>query len=100
MSLTEERIKKIRPLYDRIVIKRVDDNVEKTVGGIYIPEQSKERAQVGEVLSIGTGKVLSNGAVQAMVVKKGDMVFFGKFAGTELSEDYLIIREDEVLGIL
>jgi chaperonin GroES len=100
MSLNEERIKKIRPIHDRILVKRIDDASEKTSGGIYIPEQSKERAQIGEVVSFGSGKILSSGNVQQMNVKKGDMVFFGKFAGTEVSEDYLIIREDEVLGIL
>ena len=100
MALSVDRINKIRPLHDRILIKRQDDKTLSTPGGIIIPEVAKERAQVGIIIAVGTGKMLANGAVQPMTLKVNEEVFFGKYAGTEITEDYLILREDEILGVL
>jgi chaperonin GroES len=100
MSLSTEKINLIRPLHDRVLIKRDEEVSSSTPGGIIIPDQAKERAQIGTVIAIGTGKMLNNGAIQSIIVKKGDTVFFGKYAGTEVSEDYIILREDEILAIL
>lgn len=99
MSL-QDRIKGITPLHDRILIKKNNSSEEITKGGIYIPEQAKERAQTGLVVAVGKGKPLPNGEVQLMSIKQNDEIFFGKFAGVEVGEDYIILREDEVLGIL
>ena len=93
----------IRPLYDRIVVKRVETEAEKTQGGLYIPDSAKEKPQEGEVVAAGTGKRLENGTVIPLEVKEGDRVLFGKYSGTEIKvedNDYLILREDEILGIL
>lgn len=92
-------MKKIRPLFDRLYIERCETE-EKTRGGLYIPEGSKEKGQTGKVLATGTGKVSDSGAKSDFVVKVGDVVFFGKYAGTDIDETYLILREDEVLGII
>jgi chaperonin GroES len=100
MTLTSEQIKKIKPLQDRVLVERINEDESKTPGGILIPDQVKEKAQVGVVISLGNGKYLQNGTIQQMNVKVGDKVFFGKYAGTELSEQYIIIREDEILAIL
>jgi len=92
----------IRPLSDRVLIKRVEPE-EEYRGGIVIPDTAKEKPQEGEVVAIGDGKVLDNGTKVKMSVKTGDRILFGKYAGTEVTiEDveYLIMREDEVLGIL
>jgi len=93
---------KIRPLQDRILVKRVDEE-EKTKGGIIIPDSAKEKPQEGKVVAAGNGKVLDNGDTQPLDVKKGDRILFSKYAGTEVNlegEEHLIIREDDVLGIL
>ena len=93
---------KIRPLQDRILVKRVDEE-EKTAGGIIIPDTAKEKPQEGRVVAAGNGKIQENGNVQPLDVKKGDRVLFSKYAGTEVNIDgveHLIIREDDVLGIL
>jgi chaperonin GroES len=100
MSLKKERIEKIQPLHDKVLIKRLDETENKTSGGIYIPEQSKERAQIGKVIAVGPGKILSNGTLYKMTVKVGDEVFFGKYSGAEISEEYIMLREDEIIGIL
>ena len=92
----------IKPLQDRILIRRIDSE-EEFRGGIVIPDTAKEKPQEGEIVAVGAGKVLDNGQLQAMSVKVGDRVLFGKYAGTEVTlddEEYLIMREDEVLGIL
>ena len=92
----------IRPLSDRVLIKRVEPE-EEYRGGIVIPDTAKEKPQEGEVVAVGDGKVLDNGTKVKMSVKTGDRILFGKYAGTEVTiEDveYLIMREDEVLGIL
>lgn len=92
----------IKPLHDRILVKRIDDQ-EEVRGGIVIPDTAKEKPQEGEVIAVGDGKVLDNGTKVAMAVQKGDRILFGKYSGTEVKldgEEYLIMREDEVLGIL
>ena len=92
-------IEKIRPLYDRILVKR-KDNEEKTAGGIIIPDSAQEKTQTGEVLAVGDGRLTKDGSVAPLKVKTGDIVFFGKFSGTEADKEHLILREDEVLGIV
>ena len=94
---------KIRPLQDRILIRRLDSEEEEIRGGIVIPDTAKEKPQEGEVVAAGDGKVLENGKRLAMDVKTGDRILFGKYSGTEVKiddEEYLIMREDVVLGIL
>jgi len=92
----------IRPLYDRIVVKRIEEQ-ETKVGGLFIPDSAKEKPQEGEVVAIGKGKRLEDGKVVALDVQKGDRILFGKYSGNEIridGEDLLIMREDEVLGVL
>lgn len=91
-----------RPLHDRILVKRVE-NVETSKGGIIIPDSAKEKPQEGEVIAVGEGKKLENGTRQAMDVKAGDRILFGKYSGSEIKMDgqeFVILREDEVLGVL
>jgi chaperonin GroES len=93
---------KIRPLYDRIVVKRIAEQ-ETTRNGIVIPDSAKEKSQEGEVLAVGHGKRLENGTLVALDVKVGDRILFGKYSGTEtkvVDSEYIIMREDDVLGIL
>ncbi len=93
---------KIRPLQDRIIVKRVEEEA-KTKGGIIIPDTAKEKPQEGRVVAVGKGKVTEDGKLQTPEVKKGDRVLFSKYSGTEINiegEEHLIIREDDVLGIL
>jgi chaperonin GroES len=93
---------KVRPLHDRVLIKRVEEQ-ETVRGGIIIPDTAKEKPQEGEVVAAGTGKRLENGQVIPLEVKQGDRVLFGKYSGTEIKldgEELLILREDEILGIL
>ena len=93
---------KIRPLQDRLVIRRVEEQ-EKTKGGLIIPDSAKERPLEGEVIAVGSGKKLEDGTVVALDVKRGDRVLFGKYSGTEIKVDgveHLILREDEVLGVI
>jgi chaperonin GroES len=93
---------KIRPLHDRVIVKRIEEQ-EQIRGGIYIPDTAKEKPQEGEVIAAGTGKVLENGTRLEMGVKAGDRVLFGKYAGTEVKldgEEYLILREDDILGVI
>ena len=92
----------IRPLQDRILIRRIEAE-EAFRGSIVIPDTAKEKPQEGEVVAIGDGKVLDSGQLQPLSVKVGDRILFGKYAGTEVTlddEEYLIMREDDVLGIL
>jgi len=94
---------KIRPLYDRIVVKRIEDSAEKTASGLFIPDSAKEKPQEGEVVAVGKGKRLENGSLVALDVQAGDRILFGKYSGSDIKmdgEEYLIMREDEVLGIL
>ena len=93
---------KIRPLHDRIIVKRVEEE-EKTKGGIIIPDTAKEKPMEGKVVAVGKGKVLEDGKVQALDIKVGDRVLFGKYSGTEvkiLDEERLIMREDDILGVI
>ena len=93
----------IRPLYDRIVVKRVEGQDEKTAAGLIIPDSAKEKPQEGEVVAVGKGKRLEDGKVIALDVQVGDRILFGKYSGSDIKldgEEYLIMREDEVLGIL
>ena len=93
---------KIRPLQDRIIVKRIDEE-ETTAGGIIIPDTAKEKPQEGKVVAVGKGKIRDDGVLQKLDIKKGDRVLFGKFTGTEVTledEEHLIIREDDVLGIV
>src|SRR6185369_16749988 len=92
----------VRPLHDRVLIKRIEEK-ETVKGGIIIPDTAKEKSQEGEVLSVGTGKRLENGTVVPLEVKAGDRILFGKYSGTEIKldgQDFLILREDEIIGIL
>ena len=93
---------KIRPLQDRILVKRIEEE-EKTAGGIIIPDTAKEKPQEGKVIAVGNGKVLEDGKVHPLDVKKGDKVLFSKYGGTEVNvdgEEHLIIREDDILGVI
>lgn len=90
---------RIRPLYDRVLVKRIEEE-DTTPGGIIIPDSAKEKAQTGEVVAIGSGRVTPEGKTIAMQVKEGDRIFFGKYAGTEAGNDHLIIREEEILGVI
>ena len=93
---------KIRPLYDRIVVKRIEQQ-EQMHGGLYIPDSAKEKPQEGEVVAVGKGKRLENGNLVPLDVQAGDRILFGKYSGSDIKmdgEEYLIMREDEVLGIL
>ena len=92
----------IRPLRDRIVVRRVEE-VEKTRGGIIIPDSAKERPLEGNVVAVGSGKQLDDGTVVKLDVQAGDRILFGKYSGTEIKVDgveHIILREDEVLGII
>src|SRR5919199_414528 len=92
----------IRPLHDRVLIKRLDEQ-EQMRGGIIIPDTAKEKPQQGEVVAVGEGKFREDGTRQTLDVKKGDRVLFGKYSGSEIKlddEEYLIMREDEILGII
>jgi chaperonin GroES len=93
---------KLTPLHDRIVVRRVEE-AETTKGGLIIPDSAKDKPQEGEVISVGKGKSNEEGKVRPLDVKEGDRILFGKYAGTEIKidgEDFLIMREEEVLGIL
>ena len=92
----------IRPLYDRIVVKRIEQQ-ESMQGGLYIPDTAKEKPQEGEVVAVGQGKRLDNGKLVALDVKAGDRILFGKYSGSEVKiegEEHLILREDDILGVL
>ncbi len=92
----------IRPLNDRIIARRVEDE-EQMRGGLYIPDTAKEKPQEGNVIAVGNGKILNSGERVAMDIKVGDRILFGKYSGTEVKldgEEYLILREDDVLGVI
>jgi chaperonin GroES len=93
---------KVRPLHDRILIRRIEEQ-ETVKGGIIIPDTAKEKPQEGEVIAVGTGKKEKDGKVTPLDVKVGDRILFGKYSGTEIridDEEYLIVREEEVLAVL
>ena len=92
----------VRPLRDRILVERIDEAEQRSVGGIIIPDTAKEKPQQGRVVAVGKGRVNDKGEVFPLDVKEGDTVLFGKYAGTEIKiegREYLIVREDEVLGV-
>ena len=92
----------IRPLHDRIVVKRIENDVNK-IGGLYIPDSAKEKPQEGEVIAVGHGKRNDKGELVPLDVKAGDRILFGKYSGSDIKIDgteYMIMREDEVLGVL
>ncbi len=94
---------KVRPLHDRLIVLRVEEDDEQRVGGIIIPDTAKEKPQQGKVMAVGKGKVKEDGGIQPMDVKEGDTILFGKYSGSEIKlegENYLIMREDDVLGIV
>jgi chaperonin GroES len=93
---------KIKPLHDRVIVQRIKEE-ETTRGGIIIPDTAKEKPVEGKVMAVGPGKTLDNGKVQALEVKEGDRVLFGKYAGTEVKiqgEEHLIMREDDIIAIV
>jgi chaperonin GroES len=93
---------KIRPLHDRVIVQRVQEE-ERTRGGIIIPDTAKEKPQEGKVVAVGKGKVNDDGKVTALDVKVGDRILFGKYSGSEIKiegEEFLIMREDDILGVL
>jgi len=93
---------KVRPLHDRLLVRRIEEK-ETVKGGIIIPDTAKEKPQEGKVIAVGNGKVLENGTKLELDVKAGDKILFGKYSGTEIKidgEEYLILREDEVLAVV
>ena len=93
---------KVRPLHDRIIVQRLEEE-EQQSGGIIIPDTAKEKPQQGKVVAVGKGKVKEDGGILPMDVKNGDTILFGKYSGQEIKldgDDYLIMREDEVLGVV
>ena len=93
----------IRPLHDRVLVRRLEEE-RTTAGGIVIPDSATEKPMRGEILAVGAGKILDNGDVAALTVKKGDVVLFGKYSGTEIKVDgkegYIVMREDDILAII
>lgn len=92
-------VEKIKPLGDRVLIKRVTQE-QSTASGIIIPDTAKEKAQIGAVIAVGAGRRDKDGMLIPMAVKVGDKVYFGKYAGTEAGDEYLIVKEDEILGLI
>jgi chaperonin GroES len=102
MNTKEKATMKVRPLHDRLVVRRIEEK-ESVKGGIIIPDTAKEKPQEGEVIAVGNGKVLESGTKVPMDVKAGDKVLFGKYSGTDIKidgEEFLILREDEVLAVI
>ena len=94
---------KIRPLHDRVLVKRLESDEEQVRGGIIIPDTAKEKPQEAEVVAVGPGKIQDDGKRQAMDVKNGDRILVGKYSGSEIKiddEDYVILREDEILAVV
>jgi chaperonin GroES len=94
---------KIRPLQDRVIVKRLEEEAEKTKGGIIIPDTAKEKPQQGKILAVGKGKVNDDGKVTPLDVKVGDRILFGKYSGSEIKldgEEHLIMREEDILGVI
>ncbi len=93
---------KIRPLHDRVIVRRIQES-DKTAGGLFIPDSAKEKPQEGEVIAVGDGKYKDDGSRQTLDVKNGDRILFGKYSGSEITidgEEFLMMREDEILGII
>jgi len=97
------RMANVKPLRDRVLVRRIEEEEEKKVGGIIIPGSAKEKPQQAEVIAVGSGRILENGSTVPLTVKAGDKVLVGKWSGTDVKidgEEYLILKEDEILGIL
>jgi chaperonin GroES len=95
-------MKKIRPLHDRVIVRRLEEE-RKSAGGIVIPDSAKEKPVQGEVIAVGTGKILEDGKVRPLDVKAGDKVLFGKYSGTEVKigdEELLVMREEDIMGVV
>jgi len=102
MPVARRIFMQLRPMYDRVLVKRVDE-AEKSKGGLFLPETAKEKPMQGEVLAIGQGRLGDDGEINDLAVKVGDIVVFGKYAGSEIKvsgEDRVILREDEIFGIV
>ena len=94
---------KIRPLQDRVLVRRIEEALEKTKGGIIIPDTAKEKPQQGKVIAVGKGKVNDDGKLTPLDVRVGDTILFGKYSGSEIKldgEEHLIMREEDILGII
>lgn len=95
-------MKKIRPLHDRVIVRRLEEE-RKSAGGIVIPDTAKEKPIQGEVIAVGTGKIMEDGKVRPLDVKVGDKILFGKYSGTEVKvgdEELLVMREEDIMGIV
>jgi chaperonin GroES len=95
-------MKKIRPLHDRVIVRRLEEE-RKSAGGIVIPDTAKEKPVQGEVIAVGTGKIMEDGKVRPLDVKVGDKILFGKYSGTEVKvgdEELLVMREEDIMGIV
>ena len=95
-------MKKIRPLHDRVIVRRLEEE-RKSAGGIVIPDTAKEKPIQGEVIAVGSGKILDDGKVRALDVKAGDKILFGKYSGTEVKigdEELLVMREEDIMGVV
>jgi chaperonin GroES len=95
-------MKKIRPLHDRVIVRRLEEE-RKTAGGIVIPDTAKEKPIQGEVIAVGTGKIMEDGKVRPLDVKVGDKILFGKYSGTEVKvgdEELLVMREEDIMGVI
>ncbi|OGT83500.1 MAG: co-chaperone GroES [Gammaproteobacteria bacterium RIFCSPLOWO2_02_FULL_61_13] len=93
---------KIRPLHDRVIVKRLEEE-KLSAGGIVIPDTASEKPSRGEIIAVGNGKVLENGEIRTLDVKKGDQILFGKYSGNEVKVDgveYLVMREDDIMGVI
>ena len=93
---------KVRPLYDRILVKRVEEE-QKTAGGLYIPDTAKEKPQQGVIVAVGQGKLQDDGSLRKLEVKAGDKILFAKYSGSDIKMDgveHLILREDDILGVI
>jgi chaperonin GroES len=102
-SLEGEDGMKIRPLQDRVIVKRLEEEVEKSKGGIIIPDTAKEKPQQGKIIAVGKGKPNDDGKVMPLDVKVGDTILFGKYSGSEIKldgEEHLIMREEDILGVV
>ena len=92
----------LKPLHDRVIVQRLEED-DKTKGGIYIPDSAKEKPSEGKIIAVGSGKILEDGSVRKLDVKVGDRVLFAKYAGTDVTvggEEYIILREEEILGVI
>ena len=95
-------MKKIRPLHDRVIVRRLEEE-RKSAGGIVIPDSAKEKPVQGEVIAVGSGKIMEDGKIRPLDVKAGDKILFGKYSGTEVKigdEELLVMREEDIMGVV